>query len=123
MAALIGDSVTAFWGRRCVFVTPQELALLEHPVRDVTVTGTGLLMESDQVFPCLSLDCFSCSGLPFHLASRAVVLMGESKGSCDMCVIFDASTAWGDEKGRKQISRLTVLWQKLSRNLSVHRIN
>lgn len=85
--------MTASLGRRCVFVTPRELALLAHPVRDVTVTGTGLLMESDQVFPCLSLECFSCSGLPFHLASRAEVLVGESKGSCDMCVIVDVSTA------------------------------
>lgn len=93
MAALIEGSVTASLGRRCVFVTAQELALLAHPVKDVTGTGTGLLMESDQVFPCLSLRWFSCSGLAFHLASRAKVLVGESKGVCDMCVIFDASTA------------------------------
>lgn len=46
MAALIEGSVTASLGRRCVFVTPQELALLVHPVKDVTGTGTGLLMES-----------------------------------------------------------------------------
>lgn len=87
MVALIEGSVTASLGRRCVFVTLQELALLALPGRDVTVTGTGLLMESDQVSPCLSLGWFSCSSLPFHLASRAEVLMGESKGACDMCVI------------------------------------
>lgn len=53
MAALIEGSVTASLGRKCVFVTPQELlALLAHPMRDVTVTGAGLLMESDQV--CLA---------------------------------------------------------------------
>lgn len=92
MAALIEGSVAASLGRRCVFVTPQELALLALPVRDVTVTGTGLLMESNQVFHCLSLGWFSCSGLPFHLASRAKVLMRESKDMYDMCVIFDVST-------------------------------
>lgn len=94
MAALIEGSVTAPLGRRCVFVTPQEsLALLAHPMRDVTVTGAGLLMESDHVLPCLSLGWFSCSGLPFRLASRANVLVGENKGVCAMCVIFDVSTA------------------------------
>lgn len=93
MPAMIEESVTLSLGRRCVFVTPQELALLALPVRNVIVAGTGLLMESAQVFPCLSLGWLSCYGLSFHLASRAKVHMGESKGNCDICVIFEVTTA------------------------------
>lgn len=107
-------------------VTPQELAWLALPVRDVTVADAGLFMESTQVFPCSSVGRFSCSGLSLHLASRAKVHMGKSKGTCDICVMFDVTTAWGNERGRES-GGLTVLRQKheerpslLSRDLFVH---
>lgn len=107
MAVLTEGCVTPSLGRWgvCVCVTPQELAWLALPVRDVTVADAGLFMESTQVFPCSSVGRFSCSGLSLHLASRAKVHMGKSKGTCDICVMFDVTTVWGNERGRKGVWR------------------
>lgn len=100
MAALTEGCVTPSLRRWCVCLT-SGVGRAGASCEDVTVAGTGLFMESAQVFPCCSVGRFSCSGLSLHLASRAKVHTGKSKGTCDIRVLFP--TAWGNERGRKGV--------------------